>query len=501
MTDKIYAAIDLKSFYASVECMERGLDPMTTNLVVADESRTEKTICLAVSPSLKSYGIPGRVRLFEVIQKVKEINMIRKSRAPGRAFSGESYHDPDVKKDPSLSLGYIVAPPRMAYYMEYSARIYQIYLRFVAPEDIIVYSIDEVFMDITGYLHHGTETPRDFVKKVLQTVLKETGIPAAAGIGTNLYLAKIAMDITAKRLPAEKDGVRIAELDEKRYRRQLWAHRPLTDFWRVGRVYAAKLEAHGIYTMGDIARCSMINEELLYKLFGINAELLIDHAWGWEPCTVADVKAYQPESSSLGSGQVLRAPYPFDKAKLVLREMTEALVLDLTDKALVTNKLTITIGYDTENLARPEIQKQYKGPTTKDRYGRETPKPSHGTINLKKPSASARLIIDAALDLFDRIADPALLIRRLNITAEGVVRERNVENKEAPEQLDLFTDYDALERERQAEEERLKRERKIQEALLAVKKKFGRNAIYKATSLEDGSTAIERNGQIGGHKA
>lgn len=500
MADKIYLCIDLKSFYASVECIERDLDPMTTNLVVADESRTEKTICLAVSPTLKSYGISGRARLFEVVQRVKAVNAERMRKAPGRTLSGESYHDPEVKSNPALALGYIVAPPRMAYYMEYSTRIYNIYLRFVAPEDIHVYSIDEVFMDITGYLHNA-KTPREFAMEVIRTVLKETGITATAGIGTNMYLAKIAMDITAKHMPADKDGVRIAELDERSYRQQLWTHRPLTDFWRVGRGYATKLEANGMFTMGDVARCSMHNEDLLYKLFGINAELLIDHSWGWEPTTISDVKAYKPESNSIGSGQVLQSPYTFDKAKLVIREMTEALVLDLVEKGLVTDKMTITIGYDIENLTRPEIRRQYHGPTTKDPYGRETPKHAHGTTNLKKPTSSTRLITEAVTELFDRIVNPVLLIRRLNVVAERVVGEDGVKNNDAPVQLDLFTDYDALAREQEAEEESLQRERNIQEAMLDIKRKFGKNAIHKGTSLEEGSTAIERNKQIGGHKA
>lgn len=501
MADKIYAAIDLKSFYASVECISRELDPMTTNLVVADLSRTEKTICLAVTPSLKSYGISGRARLFEVVQRVKEVNADRQRKAPGRILTGKSSHDPELKANPSLALDYIVAPPRMAKYMEVSTQIYQVYLRFVAPEDIIVYSIDEVFMDITGYLNQGTVTPHDFVMNIIRTVLKETGITATAGIGTNLFLAKVAMDITAKHMPADKDGVRIAELDERSYRQQLWYHRPLTDFWRVGRGYATKLEAHGMFTMGDVARCSMYNEDLLYKLFGINAELLIDHAWGWEPCTIEAVKAYKPGSNSLGSGQVLQTPYTFDKAKLVTREMTEALVLDLVEKKLVTDKMTLTIGYDIENLTRSEIRKQYNGPTTKDAYGREVPKHAHGTTNLKKPTSSTRLITDAVMELYDRIVNPILLVRRITITAEKIIDENSVKDIEIPEQLTLFTDYEALERERKAEEEQLSRERSVQKAMLDIKRKYGKNAIHKGTALEEGSTAIERNKQVGGHKA
>ncbi len=505
--NRTYIAIDLKSFYASVECIERGLDPLTTNLVIADESRTEKTICLAVSPSLKSYGISGRARLFEVIQRVKEVNASRRQNAPGHTFTGESHHDPELKVNPALSLGYIIAPPRMAHYMEYSTRIYKIYLRFVAPEDIHVYPIDEVFMDVTGYLDQGKTSPRDFAMKIIHEVLKETGITAAAGIGSNMYLAKIAMDINAKHIPSDKYGVRIAELDEMSYRKQLWSHRPLTDFWRVGRGYTKKLEANGLYTMGDIARCSIgkttdyYNEELLYKLFGINAELLIDHAWGWEPCTIADIKEYKPESNCISSGQVLQSPYPVEKAKLIVREMTELLVLDLVDKGLVTDQIVLTIGYDIENLSTPEIRKQYNGSVTKDHYGRQTPKHAHGTANLKKPTSSTKQIMNATMELFDRIINPILLVRRVNITASHVINTNSIDTAETFEQLELFTDYEALKKQQQAEAAELEREKRMQKAMLDIKKRFGKNAILKGTNLEEGATTIERNNQIGGHKA
>ena len=359
---KQYVAIDLKSFYASVECIERELDPMTTNLVVADASRTEKTICLAVSPSLKAFGVPGRPRLFEVVQKVGEVNALRQSRAPGRTLTGKSWDALQLQADPTLGVDYLVAPPRMAHYMEHSAKIYSIYLKYVAPEDIHVYSIDEVFMDVTPYLRNRGMTAREFTRMIIQDVVDTTGITATAGIGTNLYLCKVAMDIVAKHMEADEYGVRIAELDELSYRRLLWNHRPLTDFWRVGRGYVKRLEKVGLYTMGDVARCSLgrsdefYNEELLYKLFGVNAELLIDHAWGWEPCTIAQIKAYRPQTNSLGSGQVLHCPYTSEKAKLVVREMTDMLVLDLVDKGLVTDQMVLTVGYDIENLTDPEIR-------------------------------------------------------------------------------------------------------------------------------------------------
>lgn len=495
MSERTYIAIDLKSFYASVECIQREVDPMTACLVVADPSRTEKTICLAVSPALKSYGIPGRPRLFEVVQQVREINSLRKQKAPGHTFTGSTWDDRKLRTDPSLSLDYIVAPPRMGLYMETSTRIYQIYLKYVAPEDIHVYSIDEVFMDVTNYLKTYGLTPRQLAMKIILDVLHTTGITATAGIGTNLYLAKVAMDIEAKHIPADRNGVRIAELNEMSYRRSLWTHRPLTDFWRVGRGIAKKLEANGMYTMGDVARCSLgkaselHNENLLYKLFGINAELLIDHAWGWEPCTIAQIKAYKPESNSLGSGQVLPCAYSFDKARLILREMVDLLSLDLVDKGLLTDQLVLTVGYDIDN-------RQYRGEISTDRYGRKIPKHAHGTQNLQKMTASTRQLTESAIALYDRIVDPSLLIRRMYICANHVLPETEV-MKEAPmEQLNLFQDPASQE----AEEIALERERRMQEALLSIKRKYGKNAILKGMNLEEGATARERNGMTGGHK-
>lgn len=507
MKNRIYLCIDLKSFYASVECIERGLDPMTTNLVVADASRTEKTICLAVSPALKSYGIPGRARLFEVIQKVKQANSVRLQKAPGRCFTGSSYNAQELAKNPSLQLDYIAAPPRMAHYIEHSTQIYNIYLKYIAPEDIHVYSIDEVFIDLTTYLGSAGPTPHEFAMMMIRDVYQTTGITATAGIGTNMYLAKIAMDIVAKHIPADKDGVRIAELDEMSYRRQLWDHRPLTDFWRVGRGYAKKLEENGLFTMGDIALCSVgkptdfYNEDLLYKLFGINAELLIDHAWGWEPCTIDKVKEYKPTSNSIGSGQVLHCPYDFDKARLVVREMIDLLVLDLVDKGFVTDQIVLTIGYDIENLTDPKRSKAYSGPVTVDAYGRKIPKHAHGTANIGRQTSSTKLITEAVMDLYDRIVSPSLLIRRLNISANHVVPEQSVKIEPQVEQLDLFTNYEELEKQREEENAALERERKMQQAVLSIKKKFGKNSILKGMNLQEGATAKDRNQQIGGHKA
>ena len=503
MKEKVYIAIDLKSFYASQECIARGLDPLTTNLVVADASRTEKTICLAVSPSLKSYGISGRARLFEVVQKVKEINALRRERAPGRALTGSSCQDPELKANPSLALDYIAAPPRMGHYMECSTKIYNIYLKYVAPEDIHVYSIDEVFIDATPYLRTYGLTASELARKMIEDVLSTTGITATAGIGTNLYLAKVAMDVVAKHVEPDENGVRIASLDEMSYRRQLWDHKPLTDFWRVGRGYARKLQQHGMYTMGDIARCSLgkegefYNEKLLYKLFGVNAELLIDHAWGWEPCTIADIKAYKPESNSLGSGQVLHCPYDAQKAKLVVREMTDLLVLDLVDKGLVTNQMVLTIGYDIENLTDPTRKNAYRGEVTTDPYGRKIPKHAHGTANLGRRTSSTRLITDAVMDLFDRIVDRNLLVRRINLVAANVLPEQAVQQELSFQQLDLFADTQKQEE----EEAQLEREKRRQQAVLSIRKKFGKNAILKGMNYEEGATTRDRNSQIGGHKA
>ena len=502
MRQHTYIAIDLKSFYASVECRDRGLDPLDTNLVVADESRTDKTICLAVTPTLKSFGISGRARLFEVKQRVQEINADRKRNLRGREFAGSSHFYSELSKDPSLALDFIIAPPRMAYYMEYSTRIYEIYMKYVAPEDIIVYSIDEVFMDVTDYLQTYRMSPRDLAMKMILEVLETTGITATAGIGTNLYLCKVAMDVMAKHIPSDENGVRIAFLDEMTYRRELWSHRPITDFWRVGRGYAKKLETYGIYTMGDVARCSEQNEELLYRLFGKNAELLIDHAWGWEPCTVEAVKAYRPENSSLGSGQVLQCPYDAEKAKLVVREMADALSLDLVEKRLVTDQIVITVGYDIENLTDPERRKKYRGEVVTDRYGRQIPKHAHGTENLESFTSSTQKMVEAASVLYDRIVDKNLLIRRMNITANNIVEEKAAPQKnKSYQQLDLFTDYAAEEEQEKQEALRLDRERKLQEATITIKKKFGKNAILKGMSLQEGATAKNRNEQIGGHKA
>ena len=502
MKQRTYIAIDLKSFYASVECRERNLDPLDTNLVVADESRTDKTICRAVTPSLKSYGISGRGRLFEVKQRVKEANAGRQHDAPGRKLEGSSYLFSELQENPSLAIDFIIAPPRMAYYMEYSTRIYQVYMKYVAPEDIIVYSIDEVFMDVTDYLATYKLSPHDLAMKIILDVLSTTGITATAGIGSNLYLCKVAMDIVAKHIPADKNGVRIAELDEMSYRKTLWSHQPLTDFWRVGKGYAKKLEENGMFTMGDVARRSITDEDLLYKLFGKNAELLIDHAWGWEPCTVEAVKAYRPSTNSLGSGQVLHCPYEAEKAKLVLREMADLLVLDLVDKGLVTDQLVITVGYDIENLTDPERRKKYHGDIVKDHYGRQIPKHAHGTINLGGHTSSTKKIMDATAELYDRIVDKSLLIRRLNIVANHVIDEASAPKRGGDfEQLDLFTDYAAVEAKREKENAELEREKRMQKAMLSIKKKFGKNAILKGMNLEEGATAKDRNEQIGGHKA
>ena len=499
--ERTYIAIDLKSFYASVECRERGLDPLDTNLVVADESRTDKTICLAVTPSLKSYGIGGRCRLFEVKQRVREANAGRRHDAPGHRLEGKSHFFSELQANPSLAVDFLIAPPRMAYYMEYSTRIYQVYMKYVAQEDIIVYSIDEVFMDVTRYLKTYGLTPHDLAMKIILDVLKTTGITATAGIGTNLYLCKVAMDIVAKHIPADENGVRIAELDERSYRRELWSHTPLTDFWRVGRGYAKKLEEHGMFTMGDVARRSLTDEGLFFKLFGKTAELLIDHAWGCEPCTIEAVKAYKPSTNSLGSGQVLHEPYTAEKARIVLREMADALSMELFAKKLVTDQLVVTIGYDVENIKDAKRRASYKGEIVRDGYGRLKPKHSHGTINLARYTSSTRLIMDAAAGLYDRVVDRNLLIRRLNITACRVIPESEAPKEDAPEQMDMFTDYAALDAERERENAALERERRKQAALLKIKRKYGKNAVLRGMNYEDGATMRDRNGQIGGHKA
>lgn len=489
--DKIYAAIDLKSFYASVECIERNLNPLTTNLVVADRSRTEKTICLAVSPSLKEYGIPGRPRLFEVVQKVRKVNEERKKKVPEHKFIGQSFCSEKLD-NPAVAVAYITAPPRMALYMQYSTRIYQIYLRYFAPEDIHVYSIDEVFIDLTGYLGTYQMDAKNLISKVIREILNETGITATAGMGTNLYLAKIAMDIMAKHVPEDRNGVRIAFLDEMSYRKQLWDHKPITDFWRVGKGYAKKLADCHMYTMGDVARCSIgkenayFNEDLLYKLFGINAELLIDHAWGYEPCSIADIKAYKPEEKSIGSGQVLSCAYPAEKAKIVVLEMAEQIAFELFEKKLVSRQFVLTVGYDRENLQN----QKYNGEVSTDRYGRRIPKHAHGTENLENATSSVKEITAAVSSLYDRIVNKQLFVRRLTLAACKVTSEEKQEYR----QLDLFTDYAALKKEQE-------KERKLQKSLLDIKKKYGKNAILRGISYEEGATTRERNGQIGGHKA
>ena len=467
---RTYIAIDLKSFYASVECVERGLDPLTTNLVVADESRTDKTICLAVTPSLKAYGIAGRARLFEVKQKAKGVD-------------------------------FIIAKPQMAHYMEVSSRIYSIYLKYIAPEDIHVYSIDEVFLDVTAYLGTYKMTAHELAMKMIRDVLSQTGITATAGIGTNMYLCKVAMDIMAKKCPADKDGVRIAELDEMSYRRELWDYKPITKFWRVGHGIAERLATYGIDTMGKLARMSVRSEGLLYKLFGVNAELLIDHAWGWEPCTMEAVKAYRPETNSFSSGQVLKEPYSFKKARVVIQEMAEGMALDLVSKRLVTDQLVLTLGYDAACLANPEIRAKYHGEVTTNYYGKPVPKHAHGSFNFEKPISSSRLIMDGAAEIFDRCVNPDMLIRRLNLTTNHVVSETSLEQNKQPAQLDLFTDYESLEKQRREEQTRLDKERRMQEAQLKIKKRFGKNAILRGLNFEEGATGKERNEQIGGHKA
>lgn len=494
--NKKYLCIDLKSFYASVECVERNLDPLNTNLVVADMSRTEKTICLAVTPSLKSFGIPGRARLFEVLEKVGRINAERQRNAGRVKLLKGVYDIREIQSNPCVALDFVIAKPQMAHYMKWSTDIYQIYLKYVSPEDIHVYSVDEVFMDITGYLENSKMTAHDFAQTIIQDVFKSTGITATAGVGTNMYLAKIAMDISAKKMPADEYGVRIAELDEITYREKLWSHTPLTDFWRVGQGIAKKLENYGMHTMGDVARCSLECEDWLYRMFGVNAELLIDHAWGWEPCTIADVKAYKPTSTSLSTGQVLQNPYPFSKARLIAREMIDQLVYDLVDKKLATDQLTLTVGYDILNLKNKEIMSIYKGEIRTDHYGRKVPKHAHGTVNLPQKTTSSAALINALMELFDRIVDKNLLVRRLTIAACKLADESELAKGTVFEQLDLFTDYDI-----KSNSESLSRERKMQDAVVNIKHRFGKNAIFKGMNLKEGATAIERNGQIGGHRA
>ena len=514
--ERRYIAIDLKSFYASVECVSRKLDPLTTNLVVADESRTEKTICLAVSPSLKAYGISGRARLFEVVQKMKEVNAerLRKARRLGiPSFTSSSTDAPALAKDPSLEAAYIAAPPRMQLYEEISRRVFSIYMRYVSSEDIHVYSIDECFLDVTGYLKTYGLSAHDLAITMIRTVLKETGITATAGIGTNMYLAKVAMDIVAKHVPADRDGVRIAELDEKSYREKLWCHTPITDFWRVGRGTAATLASLGCRTMGDVARLSTKNEAVLYKAIGVNAELLIDHAWGWEPTLISDIKAYKPEETGISSGQVLSEPYDFDQAKLIVREMTELMAMDLVRKGVVTRKITLTVGYDRASLIPAEggpggaprylvarTGRPYRGEVKPDFYGRPAPKMAHGTGNIDRWTSSARRITAVMMDLYDRIIDPDLSVRRMYVAACNLIPEDQIP-EEAPVQLDLFTDYAALEKQKESEDAADRKEKKLQKAALAMQERFGKNAVLKGMNLQKGATTIQRNGQIGGHRA
>lgn len=503
MVDSVYIAIDLKSFYASVECRERGLDPMTTHLVVADGERTNKTICLAVSPSLKGFGISGRPRLFEIEQKIKEVNRDRQRQALNQTFSGVSHDSNKLMSSPNLAVSYLVAVPRMAHYIQYSTQIYEVYLKYIAPEDIHVYSIDEVFIDATHYLKMYQMTAHDLAMMMIRDVLNTTGITATAGIGTNLYLCKVAMDIVAKKMPPDADGVRVAQLDEMSYRRLLWDHQPLTSFWRVGKGYATKLEKYGMQTMGDIARMSLSErgEDLLYQLFGVNAELLIDHAWGWEPCTMADIKAYKPKNNSMSSGQILQQGYSTDKARLVVREMTDSLIFELLEKKLVTNQVGLVIDYDRECLSNPKMAKSYTGEVTVDAYGRKIPKHSRGSRSLECHTSSTTLILNAMTQLFDQIVNEKLLVRRLTIAFHHVVNEQTVNSTPTIAQLDLFTDYQAIQEKQEQEKKYLERERKKQETLLSIRQKFGKNAILKGMSLEEGATAMERNHQIGGHKA
>ena len=490
----MYIAIDLKSFYASVECVARGLDPLDVNLVVADLSRTEKTICLAVSPSLKSFGIAGRARLFEVIQRVGEVNSLRKSRLRGKGFTGKSCSFKELQRRPDMELDYIAAPPRMAEYIRVSTQIYEIYLRYIAPEDIHVYSVDEVFIDVSRYLKTYRMTAQELARAMIRDVLAETGITATAGVGTNLYLCKIAMDIVAKRMAPDENGVRIAELDEQSYREKLWAHRPITDFWRIGGGYSRSLARYGMYTMGDVARMSLVNEDLLYKLFGVNAELLIDHAWGYEPCTMQDIKAYRPRSKSLSLGQVLSTPYDFEKARLIIQEMSDSLVLDLVRKGLLTDQMVLTVGYDISNLSDKSRRERYRGEVKADYYGRLVPKQAHGSENIGCFCSSTKKITEAVLRLFDRVVDPDLLVRRMYIVANHTVPESELDASQKSEQLSLFS--------AQPEQDKgKKRERDIQLTILRLRKRYGKNAVLKGMNFKEGATAIERNRQIGGHRA
>ena len=495
---RTYIAIDLKSFYASVECVERGLDPLTTNLVVADTSRTEKTICLAVSPSLKAYGISGRARLFEVTSRLREVNAKRRQASPNRRLSGKSTDDTELRRHPDWEVNFIAATPRMAFYIDYSTRIYKTYLKYVSSDDIHVYSIDEVFIDATDYLRLYNCTAHELAMLMIRDVLRTTGITATAGIGTNLYLCKVAMDIVAKHMPADADGVRIAELDEKSYRRQLWDHQPLTDFWRIGRGISNRLQKTGVTTMGQLARRSLENENQLYDMFGVNAELIIDHAWGYEPCTIDLIKAYRPENNSFSSGQVLSSPYPFDRARIVVNEMADAAAMNLLKKRLVTDQITLSVGYDNKSLA--DDNGDYNGVVTTDYYGRNVPRPAHGTANLSGYTSSSTRIVNAVTDLYDSIVDRSLLIRRINISTNHVIHEDDKRAKAASAvQLDLFSDNKTQQNSNVNADD--KKQRDLQETLIDIKRKYGKNAVLKGLSFVDGATARQRNSQIGGHKA
>ncbi len=499
MKERTYVVIDLKSFYASVECAERGLDPLNTNLVVADESRTDKTICLAVSPSLKAHGVPGRPRLFEVKQKLKEVNAQRRTSSPTKQFTGKSVYDDELKQNPYHEVDYLVAPPRMALYVKYSTEIYKIYLKYIAPEDIHVYSIDEVFLDVTNYLKTYNKTARELTVAILYNVVMTTGITATAGIGPNMYLAKVAMDIVAKKAEPDEYGVRIAELDEQSYREKLWDFEPITKFWRVGNGIANRLKKYDLYTMGDIARFSLEHEDYLYREFGINAELLIDHAWGYESVKISDIKAYKPAAKSISSGQVLHSPYEYEKARIVLHEMIDSVVYELIEKELVTDQLVLTVGYDIENLARDGSG--YEGEVVIDHYGRKKPKSAHGTINLDKKTSSAKLITEAVLKGYDEMVDHNLLIRRLTLVVRHLTDENEAEKEQSVKQLDLFSFDAETAKDKEAEKKALEKEKRLQKAVLGLKHKYGKNAILKGMNFQEGATMIDRNGQIGGHKA
>ena len=493
-----YIAIDLKSFYASVECVERGLDPLTTNLVVADVSRTEKTICLAVSPSLKKYGIPGRARLFEVIQAVKKINKERLKNAPNHVFTGKSFDENELARNPSLELDYIAATPQMAHYITKSAEIYNIYLKYINAEDIHVYSIDEMFADVTKYTKVYKKDAEGIATMMILDVYKQTGITATGGIGENLYLAKVALDIISKHTKQNKDGVRIGKLDELSYRKLLWEHTPLTDFWRIGRGYTSRLFKHGLITMGDIARQSLIDEDVLYQEFGINAELLIDHAWGYEPVTIEDIKKYKPKNNSLSIGQVLSRPYTHNEARLIIKEMADSLSMDLTKKELLTDQIVIAFGYDIGDVTEKMNESQLE----KDWYGRTVPTGEHGSINLTHFTSSTTEIMNAATKLYDKLVNKKLHVRRIFIVASRVINEKDID-KVTPkyEQLNLFMSEEEFSQRKKVNSVEEMKEKKLQKTIINIKDKYGKNSVLKGMNYEKSGTTIERNKQIGGHKA